>query len=159
MPPPLPVLRILVASVTGTALRVAQAIKLGCDDLAAVEVLPMEGLGPEVFNEPAPLTLVCCSTYGSGDLPDAAVPLYCALDAAPRYLGHLRYGVVALGDSGYRETFCGGGRAFDARLQDLGARRIGDLLRLDATDAGPSEDVAVEWCRRWLAQAAAGPAS
>ncbi|KQM75547.1 flavodoxin domain-containing protein [Xylophilus sp. Leaf220] len=147
-------LRILVGSVSGTALHVAQTLSLGCDDLAQpIDVVPMDAAGIEVFDAPAPLTLLCVSTYGAGNVPDGAAALYDALDTQPRYLGHLRYGVVALGDSSYGETFAGGGRSFDARLQDLGAQRVGEVLVLDATDATEPADVATAWCRAWLAEA------
>ena len=143
-------LRILVGSVSGTALHVAQTLSLGCDDLAQpIDVVPMETVGIEVFDAPAPLTLLCISTYGSGNVPDSAA----ALDTQPRYLGHLRYGVIALGDSSYGDTFAGGGKSFDARLQDLGAQRLGEMLVLDATDSTDPAEVATAWCRAWLAQA------
>ena len=147
-------LRILVGSVSGTALHVAQTLSLGCDDLAApVEVVPMDTIGIEVFDAPAPLTLFCISTYGAGNVPDSAFALYDALDTQPRYLGHLRYGVIALGDSSYGNTFAGGGKSFDARLQDLGAQRLGEVLVLDASDAAEPAEVATAWCRAWLAEA------
>ncbi|MFE8644948.1 flavodoxin domain-containing protein [Sphingomonas sp. NCPPB 2930] len=147
-------LRILVGSVSGTALHVAQTLSLDCDDLAApVDVVSMDTVGIEVFDAPSPLTLLCISTYGGGDVPDSAAALYDALDTQPRYLGHLRYGLIALGDSSYGDTFVGGGKSFDARLQDLGAQRVGDILVLDAQDETEPAQVAAAWCRQWLGQA------
>ena len=151
---------ILVGSMTGTANAVAQAIQMTCaDQVSDVRVLPMDGLNPDVFGaargpgdemaEPVAY-LICTSTFGAGDVPDNAQDFYASLDADPRYLGHVRYGVVALGDSSYGETFAGGGRRFDERLQDLGARRIGELYALDAISGGQPEAEVADWCAAWL---------
>jgi len=99
--------------------------------------------------------LICSSTYGSGDVPDNGQALYAQLDAEPRYLGHVRYGLVALGDSSYGDTYGMGGLQFDARLQDLGAQRIGDICRLDASSGEVPEDEALAWCETWRTQAPA----
>ena len=152
-------LEILVGSMSGTATSVAQAIQMDCADLVdTIAVVPMDTLDIGVFGtEGAPadpvLYLVCTSTFGSGDVPDNAQAFYASLDADPRYLGHVAYGVVALGDQSYGDTFAGGGRRFDERLQDLGARRIGEVCRLDATSGLQPEAEAVAWCRAWLAEA------
>ncbi len=150
-------LRILFATVSGNSERVAQAVAMEAADLVAgpVEVLDMQHAGVDVFDAGAPLTLFCLSTYGAGDMPDTAQGLYNALAAAPRYLGEFRYGLVALGDSSHSDTFCGGGLLLDAQLQDLGARRIGEVLRIDAMETPDPEIAAVEWSRNWLAEAAA----
>lgn len=68
--------------------------------------------------------LVVVSTHGEGDPPDRAKPLYELLHGrkAPK-LEHLRYSVLALGDSSYA-MFCETGRRFDAQLQQLGGRRL-----------------------------------
>ncbi|MES2186388.1 MAG: flavodoxin domain-containing protein [Pseudomonadota bacterium] len=148
-------LRILYATVSGTAARVAEAVALDAADAVAgaVEVLDMQQATTAVFDEAAPLTLFCLSTYGAGDMPDSAQALAQALAAAPRYLGHLRYGLVALGDSSHGDTFCGGGLQFDAQLQDLGAHRIGEVLRVDALETPDPEVAVAEWSRGWLAEA------
>lgn len=146
-------LKILVGTMTGTAEFVAQAIELDCaDQVDAIEVLRMDGLDGSVFDDDA-LFLICCSTYGSGDVPDNAQAFYAALDAQPRYLGQVRYGVIALGDSAYPQTFCNGGRRFDQRLSDLGAQRIGDVFCHDASAGTVPEDEGAAWCRQWLPQA------
>src|SRR5665213_2152500 len=110
-------LKILVGTMTGTADYVAQAIQMDCADLVdEIEVLTMDGLDINVFGDaPAQglLYLICTSTYGAGDVPDNARALYESLDTQPRYLGHVRYGVAALGDSAHQQTFCFGGKKFD----------------------------------------------
>jgi MioC protein len=149
-------LTILVGTVTGNALSVAQAMALeGADLLADIQVLPMDGLDGAVFT-PEGLYLVCTSTTGAGDVPDNAMGLYAALLNEPRYLGGVRYGLVALGDaSAHAATFAEAGQKFDAALQDLGAQRIGEPLTLDASSDEDAETVAAAWCRQWLAQALA----
>ena len=147
-------LKILVGTMTGTAEFVAQAIELDCAELAdPIEVTRMDALDGSVFDEDA-LFLICTSTYGSGDVPDNAQALYASLDAQPRFLGHVRYGVIALGDSAYPQTICNGGKRFDERLSDLGAKRIGDVFCHDASAGTVPEDEGVAWCRAWLASAA-----
>ena len=152
-------LKILVGTMTGTADYLAQAIQMDCADLVdEIEVLMMDGLDINVFGDaPAQglLYLICTSTYGAGDVPDNARALYESLDTQPRYLGHVRYGVIALGDSAHQQTFCFGGKKFDERLQDLGAQRVGEVWCHDASIGSLAEIEGTAWCREWLAQAIA----
>lgn len=148
-------LKILVGSMTHTADHVAQAIQMECANLVnAIEVQWMDGLDIHAFDaEQATdaLFLVCISTYGAGDVPDNAQMLYQSLETQARFLGHVRYGVIALGDSmAHAQTYGFGGKRFDERLQDLGARRLGDICFLDASDGTPPEATGILWCRDWL---------
>jgi MioC protein len=149
-------LLILVGTMTNTAEYVAQTIEMDCADLiGTIEVRMMDGLDPSVFDEDA-LYVICTSTYGTGDVPDNAQAFYASLDAQPRFLGHVRFGVIALGDSAqYPQTFANGGRRFDERLRDLGAVRVGELCILDASTETDPESAGAAWCREWLAQALA----
>lgn len=146
-------LKILVGTTTNTAECVAQAIEMDCADLVeAIEVTLMDGLNIDVFDEPA-LFLVCTATYGSGDVPDNAQGLMASLCSQPKPLTHVRYGVMALGDQGsYPMTFAQGGRAFDEKLQDLGAQRLGDVWTHDASSGEVPEESGVAWCRAWLTE-------
>jgi MioC protein len=148
-------LKILVGTMTNTAEYVAQAIQMDCADLIGdIEIHLMDGLDISVFDEDA-LYLICSSTYGSGEVPDNARALYESLDSQPKYLGHVRYGVIALGDRTYLNTFAFGGKKFDERLQSLGARRIGDVWCHDASGGTMPEELGTSWCREWLLQAVA----
>ena len=150
-------LKIFVGTMTNTAEYMAQAIEMDCTDLvSSIQVELMDALGPDVFGEATDtdtLYLICSSTYGTGDVPDNANAFYDSLSAQPRFLGHVRYGVIALGDSSYPQTFCFGGKRFDERLQDLGAQRIGELWCHDASTGTQPEADAVAWCRQWLSLA------
>ena len=150
-------LKILVGTMTSTAEYVAQAIQMDCADLVSdIEVLLMDGLEIAAFDEPVGedvIYLICSSTYGQGDVPDNARMLYDSLDTQPRFLGHVRYGVIALGDRTYLQTFCFGGKKFDERLQGLGAQRIGEVWCHDASSGTLPETEGAAWCRDWLALA------
>ena len=151
-------LKILVGTMTNTAEYVAQAIEMDCADLVdSIEIAMMDGLDISVFEEDA-LYLICTSTYGSGDVPDNARALYDSLDTTPRYLGNVRYGVIALGDRTYVQTFAFGGKKFDERLQGLGAQRIGEVFIHDASAGTMPEELGTAWCREWLPQASAAMA-
>ena len=90
--------------------------------------------------------LVVTSTTGQGDLPDSIVPLF--NDLQDMYQPHLRYGIIALGDSTYA-NFCGGGKRFDALLQEQGAQRIGEMLMIDASEDPEPESVSNQWVEQW----------
>ena len=142
---------ILVGTTTNTAESVAQSIELDCADLVdSIEVRLMDGLTIDVFDEPA-LFLICSATYGSGDVPDNAQGLLASLESSPKFLGHVQYGVMSLGDQGsYPMTFAMGGRRFDEKLTDLGARRLGEVWTHDASGSAVAEDDGIVWARQWL---------
>jgi MioC protein len=149
-------LKILVGTMTSTADYVAQAIQMDCADLVdEIEVVLMDDQDISTFDDPELLYLICSSTYGTGDVPDNARALYDSLDTNPKFLGHVRYGVIALGDSTYMQTFCFGGKKFDERLSGLGAQRIGAVWCHDASSGDMPETEGAAWCREWLATALA----
>ena len=150
-------LNILVGTMTSTADYVAQAIQMDCADLIDdIDITLMDNLDISAFDAiqaKDAIYLICTSTYGQGDVPDNARALYESMDAQPQFLGHVRYGVLALGDRTYLQTFCSGGKKFDERLQDLGAQRIGEVWCHDASTGTMPETEGTEWCRQWLTQA------
>lgn len=95
--------------------------------------------------------LVVVSTHGEGEPPDRAAPLYELLHSrkAPA-LNHLKYAVLALGDSSY-EKFCETGRQFDVRLAALGAERLHPRVDCDVDFSAPAQawiDTVVEYLAR-----------
>lgn len=94
--------------------------------------------------------LVVTSTTGQGDLPDSIAPLYESIKDKLGYQPDLRYGLIALGDSTYA-NFCGGGKKFDALLQEQHATRVGEVLTIDASDYPEPEALSNPWVERWSA--------
>jgi len=145
-------LTILVGTMTGTAQLVAQELELTLDDgETRAQTQPMDGLDAGVFAGGG-LFLICSSTYGQGDVPDNAKNLYESLQSVRPDLSNVQYGVIALGDRTYAETFCNGGKRFDAILSELGARRIGEIMLHDASAGTMPEELAVEWAAGWITQ-------
>jgi len=143
-------IRILVGTMTGTAQLVAQELELRVEDPhTRARARLMDGLDARVF-QAGGLYLICTSTYGQGDVPDNAKQLYESLQADRPNLSQVRYGVIALGDRTYAETFCNGGKRFDRILTELGAKRVGDILLHDASAGTMPEEVAAEWIDGWL---------
>jgi sulfite reductase alpha subunit-like flavoprotein len=145
-------IRILVGTMTGTAEMVAQEVQTvleGAGHRAPIEM--MDNLAASVFQK-GHLFLICTSTYGSGDVPDNAQALYASLENERPDLAHISYGVIALGDRTYKDTFCQGGLRFDKLLTALGAKRAGDILKHDASSGTLPEEVAAEWVIPWVEQ-------
>jgi MioC protein len=143
-------INILVGTMTGTAQLVAQELELAWDDgETQVETLLMDQLDSSVFAREG-VFLICTSTYGQGDVPDNAKALFEDLGAKRPDLKHVCYGVFGLGDRTYAETFNFGGQRFDERLAELGARRIGERVKHDASSGVLPEEMASEWGEEWL---------
>ena len=141
---------ILVGTMTGTAEIVAEDVR---DSLKAlgwdVELVMMDDLDGQVFEREG-YFLVCSSTYGQGDVPDNAMKLYDDLGRSRPDLSGKRYGVIALGDSAYVETFTNGGLRFDRILSELGAARVGAVCQHDASSDEVPEEKGVAWAREWV---------
>ena len=146
-------INILVGTMTNTAQLVAQEIELTADDDdTKLTVTYMDGLDAAAI-KPGNVYLICTSTYGQGDVPDNAKSLYDSLVATRPDLTGVRYGVIALGDRTYIQTFCFGGKKFDAILSELGAQRIGEVCIHDASAGTLPEEVCLEWAQDWIEQA------
>jgi MioC protein len=146
-------MRILVGTMTGTAEAVAQEMQTELKKAGHTgQIVLMDGRNAAVFADKNTPFLICTSTYGSGDVPDNAQALFASLEAERPDLAGVIYGVIALGDRTYGDTFCQGGLRFDKLLRELGAQRAGDVLLHDASAGTMAEDVATEWILPWVEQ-------
>ena len=148
MPGAMASLLILVGTESGNAQMVADALK---------PVLVAAGHRVDVTDKAATVAalqshevfLVVCATHGTGDIPTNILPLAEALERErPDLSGH-RYGVIALGDMTYQDTFCGGGKKLDKVLELCGARRLGDRLEVDASSQPLPDEEALGWVEGW----------
>jgi MioC protein len=139
---------ILVGTESGNAQMVADAIQ---------PVLAGAGHRVDVSDRAATATdlashdvlLVVCATHGSGDIPTNILPLAETLKRDQPDLSHHRYGVIALGDMTYQDTFCGGGKNVDKVLALCGATRIGERLEVDASVQPLPDEEALAWVESW----------
>jgi len=147
---------ILIGTMTGTAQLCAQEMELALGDEATqVEALLMDSLDSSIFARDGAF-LICTSTYGQGDVPDNARALYEDLQRKRPDLSKVRYGVFGLGDRTYAETFNYGGKRFDDILTELGAKRVGERYKHDASSGVLPEETAVEWSREWASKLQGG---
>ncbi|MGH8182544.1 MAG: assimilatory sulfite reductase (NADPH) flavoprotein subunit [Rhodanobacteraceae bacterium] len=142
-------LAIVYGSQTGNARRVAEQLAQQAETagfnvrLARADAYPLRELAQER------LLYAVISTQGDGDPPDDARALFDFLAGrrAPR-LDALAFAVLGLGDSSYPQ-FCLTGRKLDARLAELGGKR---LFEFGETDLD-IDVVAEPWTQKALTHA------
>ncbi len=140
---------ILVGTMTGTADMVAQEMQQALESAGhQAGIRMMDDLDASVF-EGGGTFLICTSTYGSGDVPDNAQRLFNSLETDKPNLSNVTYGLIALGDTTYKDTFCQGGKRFDKLLTELGAKRAGEVLMHDASSGTLPEELAAQWVVIW----------
>ncbi|GAC1039751.1 flavodoxin [Pseudomonas sp. No.117] len=136
---------LLNGSVYGTAEDIARQVKTRL--VAAghevwhqpnAELASLEAFAPEAL-------LAITSTTGMGELPANLETLYFQLrDRLPSWRG--RPGaVLALGDSSYGDTYCGGGELMQELFAELGLRELLPLLRIDASETVTPDEDAERW--------------
>jgi MioC protein len=139
---------ILVGTESGNAQMVADALKPVLES-SSHKVDVTETAATKADLEAHDVLLVICATHGSGDIPTNILPLVETLERErPDLSGH-RYGVIALGDMTYQDTFCGGGKKVDAVLELCGAKKVGERLEVDASTQPLPDEEALGWIEGW----------
>lgn len=139
-------LTVLYGSHTGNAEALAQTLTERAQGRGlAAECLDMNDFPGRRLKKEQHVVIIT-STHGEGDPPDNALGLHEFLHSrkAPK-LDHLKFAVLALGDSSY-EHFCKTGADFDAQLSKLGAQRLLDRVDCDLDYEEPAE----QWLQRLL---------
>lgn len=144
---------LLVSTMTGTAEMLAEDLVARFGSEHAMRLVLAEDTGPQVCDASARL-IVVSSTYGTGDVPTPAQPLFAQIESLD--LAGIDYAVIALGDRNYGETFAMGGRRWDRMLAERGARRLAEPLVIDFVHGDDMTAMAVDWL---TALAATEPAS
>lgn len=138
---------ILVATMTGTAEMIAEEIQAAYSGEHMIDLHVLEQ-GNDSLPDDTRAVLIISSTY-DGEIPPPAQPFFMSMKAAHPDLSHLCYGVIALGDSAYADTFAFGGRECDRIFSGCGAQRFGKFLVLDVSTSVDMVEEAVGWAGYW----------
>ena len=140
---------IIVGSQMGSAEYVAEQLN---------DALNNQGINSQLHDQPEfneidqqnTIWLVCTSTYGAGDYPDNLISFIEQVSQVDD-LSHLKYSVIALGDTSY-DTYNLAGRNVDTLLSQKGAVKVAQRLELNILDEALPEDTALAWLDSWIAQ-------
>ncbi|MDP8079026.1 FMN-binding protein MioC [Phocoenobacter skyensis] len=120
------------------------------------QVLITKGLNVELFNN-ATLDdiknklylLVVTSTHGAGELPDNIQPLFEEIEKSTVDFSEMNFGVIGLGSSDY-DTFCYAVDTVERILQQRGAKKLCDSLKIDVIESFDHDETAEEWLPNFI---------
>lgn len=121
---------VLNGSVYGKAMEIADLVEENLQDSGFDIEIEETLMADEV--SVADVLLVITSTTGSGEVPANILPSFLDWQDKLPQLEQKPAGIIALGDSGYDDTFCAAGEQFEELLEEMDANLICDMLKLDA---------------------------
>lgn len=142
-------IQIIVGTVNGTAWKAAESAAVILQQLGHRAEVNEETTPADLLRDSTEVLLVCSSTTGDGEVPRNLLPVFSALDNESLDLGGRRYGVIALGDRGF-PRFAHAGLLMEDALYRAGAKRVGEVLTIDAQTEGRPHFAAALWARDWI---------
>ncbi len=141
---------IFSGSVFGTADEVADMAEERCR-AAGLQVSRLKPATVDALLEKNPdAILACCSTTGMGELPANIQDFYYEMESRFPLLTDKPFGVIALGDAGYCDTFCQGGEQLRDLLLDVQANELLPMLQLDAAETVTPVEDAEPWVDEFI---------
>lgn len=135
---------VLYGTESGNSELIAEDLGAKLNEDHEARVVDLQDYDPTEMT-PDQFYILVCSTHGEGELPNTALPYFDALNAANPDLTGVRYAVFGLGDTFYEETYSHGSEILDQRWTELGAKRVGEYGRHDASSWDLGSDLALEW--------------
>ncbi|MCS5735685.1 flavodoxin domain-containing protein [Herbiconiux daphne] len=139
-------IRVLYGTESGNSEMIAEDVAIVLEQHGTVAVADLQDTDPGSLS-PADLYIIICSTYGEGELPASAQPFVDRLVELRPQLDGVHYAIFGLGDSGYADSYSKGSEYLAARLDSLGAVRVGEYGRHDAAGFDDASEIATEWVR------------
>lgn len=135
---------VLYGTESGNSELIAQDLGAKLQEEHEAEVKDLQDFEPSDFNA-SQFYIIVCSTHGEGELPNTALPFFEKFKEFEADLSGVNYAMFGLGDTFYEETYSQGSEHIDNRLAELGATRVGEYGRHDASSWDLPSDVALEW--------------
>lgn len=142
-------IQIIVGTVNGTAWKAAQSAAVILAKLGHQAEVNEESCAADLTRDPDEVLLLCSSTTGDGEVPRNIYPVYSVLDNQVLDLSGRRYGVIALGDRGF-PRFAHAGLLLEDALYRCGAKRVGNVLTIDAQEDERPHFTAAVWAKEWV---------
>lgn len=139
-------IQIIVGTVMGTALDVAEHAESHLQSRFNTSI-NTDFSDNDIHN--ADVILICTSNTGVGDLPSNIIPFYNFLCTKYPAIAEKPYGLINLGDSNY-PSFGEAGKKLDEAMLDLGAKRVGEPLILDASQSQDYRALTAAWIDQWI---------
>ncbi|WP_028471456.1 flavodoxin [Neptunomonas japonica] len=136
--------KFLVGSTYGNAQQVAEDASDQFADLGHFVKVVSRPTIDDILAPDTEVVIICSATIGEGEIPDNLLPFHSQLNDQFPLLPHIKYGVIALGDSSY-DNFADGGRQMDELMTELQAVAIQDMLVIDACETPDPEEAVIEW--------------
>lgn len=135
---------VLYGTESGNSELIAQDLGTKLEEGHDVIVKDLQDFAPADFAAEQ-FYIIVCSTHGEGELPNTALSFFDEFKDFEGDLTGVNYAMFGLGDTFYEETYSQGSEHIDSRLTELGATRVGEYGRHDASSWDLPSDVALEW--------------